>query len=224
MNFSDRIKQLREEKDMTSSELAALFKKSESAIRAWETNRTKPDADTLIKLAEYFECTTDYLLGISEFKNKSEITSINSELDDFSKKINEIPENFKSKYLQAVTHLLSIVPKSTNQTTLTSLNFAELMQLIETISIIQNNLSQVYLLKQKGHLTKSEKTQHFVSQFINKSSAQTFFNQYLTLVDKMVDNLLDIKNENDYMWYMDYTRNTLNIDKLDYDSVDFDEK
>ena len=70
MDFKDRIRELRESKKMSYTELGAMFGKTESAARAWELGRSKPDADTLISLAQYFDCTSDYLLGLSEFKNK----------------------------------------------------------------------------------------------------------------------------------------------------------
>lgn len=74
MEFKDRIRQLRIEKDMSPAQLAAIFdnKKSEAAIRAWELGRSKPDADTLLILAQHFDCSTDYLLGISNLKNEKE--------------------------------------------------------------------------------------------------------------------------------------------------------
>lgn len=71
-SINERVKLLREEKYLTVTELAAVVKKSEGAVRSWEMNRSKPDADTLIELAKYFECTTDYLLGLSNYKNEEE--------------------------------------------------------------------------------------------------------------------------------------------------------
>jgi transcriptional regulator with XRE-family HTH domain len=70
MEFKDRIKQLRTDKGFTHTQLASQFDKSEAAVRAWETGRNKPDADTLIELAKYFDCTTDFLLGLSKYKNR----------------------------------------------------------------------------------------------------------------------------------------------------------
>lgn len=69
MEFKDRIKHIRQENNNTLTDLGAALGKTESACRAWELGRTKPDADTLIKLAKYFNCTTDYLLGLDGFKN-----------------------------------------------------------------------------------------------------------------------------------------------------------
>ncbi|MDR1668691.1 MAG: helix-turn-helix domain-containing protein [Oscillospiraceae bacterium] len=78
MEFKDRVRSLRREHNITTTELAAHFGKSDTAIRMWETGRSKPDADTLIKLAKYFECTTDYLLGVS---NDESIESVHAKQD-----------------------------------------------------------------------------------------------------------------------------------------------
>lgn len=72
MEFKDRIKQLREEKGLDLTKLAVQFDMKEAGVRAWESGRTKPGADTLIKLAEYFNCTTDYLLGVSDVRTYDE--------------------------------------------------------------------------------------------------------------------------------------------------------
>ena len=69
MGFKDVIKILRQEKGLSQAQLAVAFNKSESAIRTWETGRNKPDADTLILLARYFDCSIDYLLGYTEAGN-----------------------------------------------------------------------------------------------------------------------------------------------------------
>ena len=95
MNFSERIKQLREENKLTTSELAALFKKSESAIRAWETDRTKPDVDTLIKIAEHFECTTDYLLGVSDFPNQQSKESFDKQSERLIKALKYLDSKYE---------------------------------------------------------------------------------------------------------------------------------
>lgn len=66
MEFKDRFKTLRTNASLSYSQIAALYGKTDAAIRSWEAGRTKPDVDTLIKLAKYFGCTTDYLLGLSD--------------------------------------------------------------------------------------------------------------------------------------------------------------
>ena len=66
MEFKDRIKLLREAKGLDTTKLAAAFDMKDAGVRAWELGRTKPGADTLIKLSKYFNVSTDYLLGLSD--------------------------------------------------------------------------------------------------------------------------------------------------------------
>jgi len=67
--FKERVRLLRDAYKLSPSQLGAAMNKSEGAVRSWETGKAKPDCDTLIKLAAYFNCSTDYLLGLSEFKS-----------------------------------------------------------------------------------------------------------------------------------------------------------
>ena len=69
MEFKDRIRELRTSADLSTTKLANAFGKSEAAVRAWETGRTKPDADTLIRIAKHFSCPVDYLLGLTDVTN-----------------------------------------------------------------------------------------------------------------------------------------------------------
>lgn len=90
MEFKDRIKAIRMKNGVSPAQLAAYLNKSESAVRAWEIERSKPDADTLIKLAKYFDCTTDYLLGLDNYRNnkeKSDIAAISGALNETISKI-----------------------------------------------------------------------------------------------------------------------------------------
>lgn len=64
-----RIKELRKEKGLRQSELATTLHVSQQAVGSWETGRTVPGADTLNVLADYFNVTTDYLLGRYEKKD-----------------------------------------------------------------------------------------------------------------------------------------------------------
>jgi len=72
MEFKDTIKILRNEKEVSFADIASVVGKSEAAVRAWEYGRAKPEADTIIALAKYFDCTTDYLLGLSPYVNETE--------------------------------------------------------------------------------------------------------------------------------------------------------
>jgi repressor LexA len=61
-----RLKELREKKEMSQRELAKIIQLSPSTVAMYELNRRSLDNDTIIKLANFFNCSTDYLLGKSE--------------------------------------------------------------------------------------------------------------------------------------------------------------
>ena len=61
--LGNNIKELRKSKRMTQRDLAEAMNVSQQTVGAWETERAIPGADTLSELADYFNVTTDYLLG-----------------------------------------------------------------------------------------------------------------------------------------------------------------
>lgn len=67
--LGDRIKLLREEKHLKQEELAKDLSVAPSTIGMYETNKRQPNNDLIIKLAKYFNVSTDYLLGKSDIRN-----------------------------------------------------------------------------------------------------------------------------------------------------------
>ncbi len=61
--FAGRIKKLREEKGLSTTELAKSLDIQKSRVSMWETNGTVPRQDMLLKLCKFFNVTTDFLLG-----------------------------------------------------------------------------------------------------------------------------------------------------------------
>lgn len=66
IKFQERLKELRNEKELSQTELAKELKVSQRSISSWETGFRQPDFETLRLIAEYFDVTTDYLLGIEK--------------------------------------------------------------------------------------------------------------------------------------------------------------
>ena len=60
--FADRLKKLRTKKGLTQIQFAKEFCISSGTIAMWETNKRMPDSDMLIKIANYFDVSVDYLL------------------------------------------------------------------------------------------------------------------------------------------------------------------
>ena len=61
----NKIKELRIKAGMKQSELSSLLGIAQNTLSYWEQNKYQPDNDTLLKLADIFNVTIDYLLGRS---------------------------------------------------------------------------------------------------------------------------------------------------------------
>ena len=61
--FKDLFTELRRDTGLSQEDFAALFHQSGSTISSYETGRNQPSFDMLIQYADYFNVTTDYLLG-----------------------------------------------------------------------------------------------------------------------------------------------------------------
>ncbi len=68
MDFSDRLKELRENAKMTQEDLAKVLGVVRPTIAGYETKGKQPSYDILLKLSEVFNCSTDYLLGAVPYK------------------------------------------------------------------------------------------------------------------------------------------------------------
>lgn len=52
-----KFKELRRSKSMTQSELAAAIGITQQAVANWESGRSKPMTDVIIKIAQAFDCS-----------------------------------------------------------------------------------------------------------------------------------------------------------------------
>lgn len=64
--IGDRIKQLRDDIGLSQMELSKKIDISQSAIARYELGKTEPKASDIVKLAEFFDVSADYLLGITD--------------------------------------------------------------------------------------------------------------------------------------------------------------
>ena len=62
----NRIKDLREDRDLRQVDVAEAIGIDQRSLSNYETGKTNPDSETVIKLAHFFGVTCDYLLGVSD--------------------------------------------------------------------------------------------------------------------------------------------------------------
>ena len=61
-----RLKELREENELSARALAKELNLSDRAIQRWEKEERIPNADNIILISKYFTVSADYLLGLED--------------------------------------------------------------------------------------------------------------------------------------------------------------
>lgn len=85
------INDLRKKSGLSQKEFAGLFNVHQTAVSQWETGKTTPDKETLIKIADYFGVSIDYLLGNTEQKEKP-LVNEDEELTEYLDELKNRPE------------------------------------------------------------------------------------------------------------------------------------
>lgn len=90
MNFGDTLRCLIEDNDMTQKQVATKLNIAPTTLGNYVRNLREPDFETLVKLADYFNVSTDFLLNrtykdsISQEENR--LLSIYAKLSESEKK------------------------------------------------------------------------------------------------------------------------------------------
>lgn len=108
--LKNRLRLLRQEKELTQKEFANIFSISDARYNQYETGRRTPDYTLLNHFADYFDVSLDYLLGRTnkkkqqehdDFMEAMEIHFMNASAKDrdaIYKKISELYWDAKEKY------------------------------------------------------------------------------------------------------------------------------
>ena len=68
MEFSERLKKLRKQAQLTQVDVAEKLGISQPAYASWERGVKKPTQENLVKIAQVLNVSVDYLVGNSEEK------------------------------------------------------------------------------------------------------------------------------------------------------------
>lgn len=89
MTWCKRIKDLREDHDMTKKQLALELDVSERTITRYESGICEPTISSLIKMSLIFNVSIDYIAGI---KDETVVTTpgVKEQLEEINERINKI--------------------------------------------------------------------------------------------------------------------------------------
>ena len=65
--FCERLQQLRQESNLTQAQLADILGTTQRRISYFESGKIEPDLLTLWKIADFFDCSIDDLIGRKEY-------------------------------------------------------------------------------------------------------------------------------------------------------------
>lgn len=81
--FSERLSKLRKEREITQKQCAEILGIEKSKYNKWENGKNRPSYDMVCRLANFFDTTTDYLLGNSDKRYKDERKNFNNWKKEF---------------------------------------------------------------------------------------------------------------------------------------------
>ena len=68
MDYRTRLKNIREDRDLTQAQIGKLLNKSQQGYNHIEAGRAELKIDDLIKLCEFYNLSADYMIGITNEK------------------------------------------------------------------------------------------------------------------------------------------------------------
>ena len=80
--FSERLKSLRIQHNLTQKQIAEFLGTSQPSYQNWEKGTRKPSRNTIQKLADFFNVSTDYLLGKTDFPDLDLEIDIDNAIDN----------------------------------------------------------------------------------------------------------------------------------------------
>lgn len=104
--FCDKLKEVRKLHNVTQAKLASVLDMSRQAVIKYESGERFPDEVTLVKIANFFGISLDYLLDRNISKKESLTTAIISEINKSGLSDIDYMNNKKVEFILNVTEAL----------------------------------------------------------------------------------------------------------------------
>lgn len=111
--IGDILKQLRNEKEMTIAKAAETFGVANRTYSSYELEEREPNLSLLIKLADFYGVSTDYLLGRTEIKamagtSPAEQLDVTAAEQEIIRRYTEFPEEVRLLLLETIRKLVGL--------------------------------------------------------------------------------------------------------------------
>lgn len=92
MLFSERLKELRKEKKLKQEDIANFLNVSRASYGHYETGHSDPPKEVIEKLADFFNVSTDYLLGRTDIREPITDPATPDEINEILENLHKRPE------------------------------------------------------------------------------------------------------------------------------------
>lgn len=126
--MKDQLQKLRKMKGLTQGEIAEIIGVKLSTYQKYERDVIFPPYDTLIRIADFYGVTTDYLLGREPAADPLAGLDINVEQvdsDNFIKAYEKLPESVKQVFIDTMLKLSEAAAERQKEDRLISIRFFE---------------------------------------------------------------------------------------------------
>lgn len=92
--FMKNLRLLRNQKNLSQQKLADILHVSQQSVYKYENGVTSPDFQTLMRMADFFDTSIDYLIGYTDISHKIEPVTeykLNPDEEDLIRKYRSLP-------------------------------------------------------------------------------------------------------------------------------------
>ena len=143
MNVNETLRKLRESRHLQSADVANAIGMSRQGYNNYETGSRNPSLDTIVKLAKFYNVSTDYILGVSDLNDDSLITKNNIKMTDekaekLLQSFLQLPDSIKVGVMQWLESTITVLDTEVKPLTHNQLQLIESYKNQDS-TIIQSN-------------------------------------------------------------------------------------
>lgn len=105
MSFYETLSSLMKKRNVTAKQLSEKLKIGKNQFKYWKDNGNIPNGETLISLADYFDCSVDYLLGREETKKAAVLPVESSNISKLIGFYNQLTEDAQKEMLSYAEYM-----------------------------------------------------------------------------------------------------------------------
>lgn len=107
--FGNRIKGMREQRGIKQGQFADSMGISRQSMSNYESGKHSPDIDVIVRMADYFQCSTDYLLGLTEHPNPEQAQNYGEDISRLSQTLLTLPCPLREQWLDVFIGIVESV-------------------------------------------------------------------------------------------------------------------